>query len=50
MCMNKEIESLNNKFILDLHEGTCLAKAKQVLRQLKTVGTKPLKTKQNGKK
>ena len=46
MCMNKEIESLNNKFILDLHEGTCLAKAKQVLTQLKKVGTKALKRKQ----
>ena len=47
MCMHNEIELIINKFILNSQEGTCLAKAKQVRRQLKTVGTKPLKTKQN---
>ena len=46
MCMNKDIESLSNKFILDLHEGKCLAEAKQVLTQLKKVGTKALERKQ----
>ena len=44
--MNKDIESLSNKFILDLHEGKCLAEAKQVLTQLKKVGTKALERKQ----